>query len=199
MTISIYEAVIYTVMFLVPGFIIDEIVATLMPMKIYSDAARTLKYIGYSVFNLTVWIWLFYLVKVNVDNSTVGYWVLLVLCLLLTSLISGVVIGLIRKFELLRKMFVRFNINILHPVPTAWDYKFSKIQVEKWVIITLENDKHIYGKFGYASLASSEKDERDIFLEEIYTLDEEEKWVKKERTDGVWIKASNIKIIEFIN
>lgn len=55
MTISTYEAVIYTVMFLVPGFIIDEIVATLMPMKIYSDAARTLKYIGYSVFNLTVW------------------------------------------------------------------------------------------------------------------------------------------------
>ena len=81
MTISTYEAVIYTVMFLVPGFIIDEIVATLMPMKIYSDAARTLKYIGYSVFNLTVWIWLFYIVKVNVDNSTVGYWVLLVLCL----------------------------------------------------------------------------------------------------------------------
>ena len=40
MTISTYEAVIYTVMFLVPGFIIDEIVATLMPMKIYSDAAR---------------------------------------------------------------------------------------------------------------------------------------------------------------
>ena len=196
MTISTYEAVIYTVMFLVPGFIIDEIVATLMPMKIYSDAAKTLKYI---VFNLTVWIWLFYLVKVNVDNSTVGYWVLLVLCLLLTSLISGVVIGLIRKFELLRKMFARFNINIMHPVPKAWDYKFSKIQVEKWVIITLENDKHIYGKFGYASLASSEKDERDIFLEEIYTLDEEEQWVKKERTDGVWIKASNIKIIEFIN
>lgn len=140
-----------------------------MPMKIYSDAARTLKYIGYSVFNLTVWIWLFYLVKVNVDNFTVGYWVLLVLCLLLASLISGVVIGLIRKFELLRKMFARFNINIMHPVPTAWDYKFSKIQVEKWVIITLENDKHIYGKFGYAPLASSEKDERDIFLEEIYT------------------------------
>ncbi len=52
MTISTYEAVIYTVMFLVPGFIIDEIVATLMPMKIYSDAARTLKYIGYSVSQL---------------------------------------------------------------------------------------------------------------------------------------------------
>lgn len=199
MIISTYEAVIYTVMFLVPGFIIDEIVATLMPMKIYSEGARTLKYIGYSVFNLSVWIWLFYLVKVNVDNSSVGYWVLLVLCLLVTSLISGVIIGLIRKFELLRKMFARFNINIIHPVPTAWDYKFSEIQTEKWVIVTLENDKHVYGKFGYESLASSEKDERDIFLEEIYTLDEEEKWVKKERTDGIWIKASNIKIIEFIN
>jgi hypothetical protein len=183
----------------VPGFVIDEIVATLMPMKIYSDATRTLKYIGYSVFNLTVWIWLFYIIKLKLDNSSACYWVLLVLCVLVTSLISGVAIGLIRKFEVLRKIFARFDINIIHPVPMAWDYKFSEIQAEKWVIITLDNDKHVYGKFGYASLASSDKDERDIFLEEVYTLGEDEKWVRKERTDGIWIKASNIKIIEFMN
>ena len=40
MTISKYEAVIYTVIFLVPGFIIDEIVTALMPMKTYSDATK---------------------------------------------------------------------------------------------------------------------------------------------------------------
>jgi hypothetical protein len=84
-------------------------------------------------------------------------------------------------------------------VPTAWDYKFSEIYTEKWVIVTLENDKHVYGKFGYASLASSEKDERDIFLEEIWSLGEDDNWKKRERTDGVWIKATNIKMIEFLN
>lgn len=70
---------------------------------------------------------------------------------------------------------------------------------QQWVIITLDNDKHIYGKFGCSSLASSEKDERDIYQEEIYNMDEDGKWVKRERTDGIWIKASNIKVIEFIN
>lgn len=63
----------------------------------------------------------------------------------------------------------------------------------------MDNDKHIYGKFGCSSLASSEKDERDIYQEEIYNMDEDGKWVKRERTDGIWIKASNIKVIEFIN
>jgi hypothetical protein len=199
MTISTYEVVIYTGIFLVPGFIIDEIVTTLKPIKVYSDSVKALRYIGYSVFNLTVWFWLFYLIKTAVDNSSVWYFLLLELSLLATSAISGVVIGLIRKFELLRKLFARFDINILHPVPTAWDYKFSEIYTEKWVIVTLENDKHVYGKFGYASLASSEKDERDIFLEEIWSLGEDDNWKKRERTDGVWIKATNIKMIEFLN
>ncbi len=53
---------------------------------------------------------------------------------------------------------------------------------QQWVIITLDNDKHIYGKFGCSSLASSEKkDERDIYQEEIYNVDEDGKWVKKRK------------------
>lgn len=198
MTIGKYEAVIYTVIFLVPGFIIDEIVTALMPTKIYSDATKKLKFIGYSVFNFSIWIWLFYLIKVNMDNTSWIYLAVLVLSLLITSFISGITIGLVRKLELLRKLFIKFNINILHPVPTAWDFKFSEIHEERWVIVTLEDGKYVFGKFGYASLASSEKDERDIFLEETYILGENERWVKRERTDGIWIKASNIKSIEFI-
>lgn len=65
MTINTYEAVVYTVIFLVPGFIIDEMVATLMPMKIYSDKTKSLKYIGYSVLNFTLWIWLFYFYQIK--------------------------------------------------------------------------------------------------------------------------------------
>lgn len=199
MTINTYEAVVYTVMFLVPGFIIDEMVATLMPMKIYSDKTKSLKYIGYSVFNFTLWIWLFYFIRLKINNSSPFYWGLLALCLLGSSVLTGLAIGLIRKLQLIRKLFSKLNINIIHSVPTAWDYKFNETQTEKWVIITLDNDKHVYGKFGCSSLASSEKDERDIYLEEIYTMDEDGKWVKRERTDGIWIKASNIKVIEFIN
>lgn len=199
MTISTYETVIYTAMFLVPGFIIDEVISTLMPMKTYTDAVKILEYIGYSIFNLTIWIWLFFLIKKNIDNSTFWYLVILVICLLSTSFLSGLIIGLLRKFELLRKMFANFSINIIHPVPTAWDYKFSTIGKEKWLIITLLNDKHLYGKFAYSSLASSDPVERDIYLEEVYTLNEDENWVKVDRTDGVWISTSNIKLIEFKN
>lgn len=54
------------------------------------------------------------------------------------------------------------RVNKIHPVPTAWDYYFSK-QEEAWIIVTLKNGKTIYGKFSEHSFASSDAEERDLY------------------------------------
>ena len=58
----------------------------------------------------------------------------------------------------------------------AWDYKFSDGK-SQWVEITVSNGKVIRGLYSSHSLASSESEYRDMYLEELY-IKENEKWNK---------------------
>jgi len=57
---------------------------------------------------------------------------------------------------------------LAHPVPTAWDYKFSNLGT-RYVIIDLKDGSIIYGKYSNNSFSSSIPEERDIYIEEVYT------------------------------
>lgn len=197
MTIDSYNIILYTGLFLVPGYIIDEIISTIMPQKTYSDKVKTIRFIGYSVLNFFIWIWLYWLLHKHIESERTLYWALIICCTLITSTITGFIIGLLRKKELIRFVFKKLNIQAEHPIPTAWDYKFSKVTTQRWVLVTLANGTYIRGLYSYKSLASTDEQYRDIYIEEVYLLDENEQWIKMKRTDGVWINPSEIKMIEF--
>lgn len=191
------DVVIYTAYFLIPGYIISEIVRHFLPDREHNEFEKTIRCLGYSIFELALWYWLFSMIMQKYSNSTYRYWLFLILTVIGTSLVTGIIIGLIRKGQLFRKALSFFGVHTDHPVPTGWDYKFSKSETEKWVCICLDNETYIRGKFGVNSLASSEKDNRDIYLEEVYLRNEEGTWHKEERTDGIWISAGSIKWINF--
>lgn len=197
MTLSSYDVIIYTGFFILPGYIMNEIIEALIPVKVHTEGIKTIKFLGYSVFNFTIWSWLFVLIYKNLSSTSVSYYVLLIMFTVITSTLSGIAIGLLRKFELIRKLFIRFRVQMVHPIPNAWEYKFSKIEEPRWLIITLGSGKCIYGYYGIKSLASSDMNNRDIYLEEIYELDENKNWTKVDRTDGIWINESEIKLIEY--
>ena len=199
MTINSYQIILYTGLFLVPGYIIDEIISTIMPQKTYSDKVKTVRFIGYSILNFFVWIWLYWLLHKHIPPERTLYWALIIFCTLITSTITGFIIGILRKKELVRAIFKKFNIQAEHPIPTAWDYKFSETTESRWIIVTLANGTHMRGLYSCRSLASSDEQYRDIYIEEVYCMDENEKWIKMKRTDGVWINPSEIKMIEFLN
>lgn len=92
-----------------------------------------------------------------------------------TGFITGIILGLLRKMQLFRKVLGRLAIQIENPYPTGWDYKFANTDKEKWVCVCLDDSKYIRGKFGKESLASSVKDNHDIYIEEVYMM----KWQKK--------------------
>ena len=71
------------------------------------------------------------------------------------------------------------------------------MDVAKWVCVCLDNDTFVRGRYGINSLASSEKNNHDIYLEEVYLKNSEGTWIKEERTDGIWISANSIKWINF--
>jgi Family of unknown function (DUF6338) len=98
------------------------------------------------------------------------------------------------RFRWIASLFKKVGLTVIHPVPTAWDWKFSGIK-ESWVLVTLKNETKWRGVLGENSFISSSSQERDIFIEKVFTVDKNGNWV--ERTSGVLITHDQIETIEF--
>jgi len=130
-------------------------------------------------------------------KSHLVYFLLWVLPVFVLPLILGIVTAKLAKNESIKGFFRRFGISVLHPAPTAWDYVFAR-EDRYWARVELPDGKIVEGVFDSASLASSEKDERDLFLEAVYEFDEASgKYEKVDRNQGMWIGQSQIRTITF--
>ncbi len=199
MIIESYEYVIYTAMFLLPGYLINWIISILVPQRSGDQTDKVLRYLGYSLLNFTAWIWLFWLIRRNIEADRTIYWFLLSLTVMATSFLTGVLLGVIRNKGCFRKLFAKYGLQIEHPIPTAWDYKFSKISAPRWVTVSLINGKRLRGYLGGNSMASSDEEFRDLYLELSYIQNGEGKpWEILPQTDGVWISPGQIAYIEFL-
>lgn len=201
MNINSFDVVFYTFAFIVPGYIVEEILSSLMPMK-RQDSGKIARCIAFSILSSALWMsWLIKLLQKLCSSDTVRYWVLLSLLVLITSSITGFILGVIRATDCIRKLFNKafgkLGISMEHPIPTAWDYRFKYLDEGAWVTIRMDNGKFIRGRYYTKSFASSDHEYRDLYLEEAYIKDADEQWVKIENTQGVWISPEAIKHIEF--
>lgn len=125
------------------------------------------------------------------------YWLLLLAITLIGASLLGLVIGCFKYhngFEILLK---KMKIKKSHPIPSAWDYFFSK-QETAWVIVTLKNGKTIYGLYADRSFASSDPEERDLFIEKTYILEDGNVWIEDESSSGILLSQNEIETIEFL-
>lgn len=194
-----FDMMFYTLAFIVPGFITYTIVSIFVPQKSEQTPHAILKFLYFSGINYALWAWLIYIiVKINYYNNhpyrTAGLWVVIIL---ISPLITGIIFGILSKKEIFRKLLQRIGFNIIHPIPTAWDYKFSTIQKGIWILVTLKDDSTVLGYFGQDSFASSDSIEHDIYIERVYRICENGQWEETSRTDGILIKGDQIKLIEF--
>lgn len=67
----------------------------------------------------------------------------------------------------------------------------------QWVIITLKDGTYFGGFCGGKSFISSEPRERDLYIQQIYDIDDDNKWELREGT-SVLIAASQVSRVEFI-
>lgn len=195
MTVDNIEIIIYTMQFVIPGYIISEVISTIMPSKRISDSERLIQTIGYSIVNMGIWYWLFALLSRNCSSAKPCYWLINALLLIITGGVTGIVLGVLRAKNIVRKLFEHWHISIQHPVPTAWDYKFSSAQ-SCWIEVFLTNGKVLRGLYSLQSFASSDESYRDIFIEQLH-VQENGNWYKVEQTDGVWINPNEIRYIKF--
>lgn len=86
---------------------------------------------------------------------------------------------------------------VISPVPTSWDYVFGG-RKPYWVILHLKDGRNIGGVYGENSFTSSFPNSQDIYLEEVWQLNENNFFINPiERTNGILMKMEEIASIEF--
>ena len=198
MTFDSAEAIAYTAYFLIPGFIIAEVINSIIPGKRRGDAEKVLAYLGFSILNFGCWFWLFDLINTAFTKHTSYYWFVLIISILATGFVTGCAVGFLKKHNPIRYVMKKFKIQSEHPIPTAWEYKFSNLAEGRYLTVSLDNGDVLRGAYFNKSMVSSDMDNVDIYLEESYLLDENGVWKKVKGTDGVWVSSKSIVWISFM-
>ncbi|MCY3773294.1 MAG: DUF6338 family protein [Gemmatimonadetes bacterium] len=180
-----------------PGFIIVFIRSQLVSGRILPYPAGFLLYLTVSTI---YWAVLFLVAGVLIVNrlwwegTTLGTLKWLVF-LVFIPVIVGAVTGVVSNRTLLYKTLKKIRLDPIHPTPSAWDWTFSDLN-EQYILVKLNNGSMFGGFLGVDSFISSDPDERDMYIEEIFEIDEENNWVTNGH--GVYFTGRDISSVEFL-
>jgi hypothetical protein len=197
MTMNSFDAIFYTLSFVVPGFICYSTMAIFVPRKAEDTELSLLRFLTLSCLNYALWAWLIYLLAKSEFFTgspllSATAWGLIIF---VSPVLLGVIFGKLSSRDWLRRFLMRMGLEPLHPIPTAWDYYFSRTP-PVWLLVTLKDGSKVGGFFGKKSFASSAAGERDLFIEEIFKVIEDGEWQPIPRNNGIYIKGEEIKHIE---
>ena len=196
MTIESFDVFFYTAIFILPGFIINCIIDATNPPRRHNDGIFFLKCLLYSIIHCAIWSWLYSLILNHDFKHFTLYWLTIVISTLIGATIIAIFIVVIKQKNLIYKILEKLRIRSIHSTPTAWDYKFSQ-QDSNYIIVTLTDDTKIKGWFSTSSFASSDSEERDLYIEELYYDDDTHEWIQDAESNGIYISKDQIKFIEF--
>ena len=209
MSLDTPVAVVLAILFLIPGFLWKMIADSTSPYVTRRDTSL-LQYLALSCLNYLLALPVIYLLIVygptdlsalkqggiRDNKSYIMAWLSLVFVL---PVLGGYVSQRLVWFFAGSGFAKKLGIWIVHPAPTAWDYVFARDQ-PYWARIELTDGKLIEGVFDSNSLASSEVEDRDIFLETVFELDEEtQDYRQVDRNAGILVRGQSIKTIAFFN
>jgi hypothetical protein len=199
MTFTSFDAVFFTVAFLVPGFIWESVLSLFLRRRDDRADRAWVRFLTLSAFNYALWSWLIYLLFVRAGVLADPWMAALAwfFMLLVSPVAFGVATGLLSQRAVVRRLLARYGVYTVHPVPTAWDYVFSH-STGSWVLVTLTDGSTVAGVFSARSFASSDAAERDLFLERLYKVEDDGPWQPVPMNRGVWIQGEAIRAIEFL-
>ncbi|MBI5761922.1 MAG: hypothetical protein HZA51_00190 [Planctomycetes bacterium] len=198
MTFQTIDALLFTTVFLVPGFIWSALHAKFVPRRALDPQVRLVEYLTLSCVNHAVWIWMLAPLFATGWHRIHPGWagLFLIFPTLFSPVALGVLSGRLYQSDWLQAKLGRWGFRTLHQIPTSWDYQFSR-GLPYWVIITLKDGSHVYGLFGGKSFASDDPGERDVYLEAVYGIADDGEWLPVDGGAGILIKGEQISAVEF--
>lgn len=182
-------------LFAVPGIIALYVRAQFLDGRMPSFADGLFVYVTLSLVYHAIWFLVYpSIYGITLSSATVSQKLKLAGLVFVAPTLLGLLSAANIKNQWIQTVFRRRGVSVLHPIGTAWDWKFSTTN-ESWVIVRLKNGKSWAGVLGSKSFISSSPQERDILIEQVYTIDDNDKWI--ERDSSVLITHGEIQSVEF--
>lgn len=94
------------------------------------------------------------------------------------------------------KLSQKLELRTTHHIPAAWDYAFSRIRRGTYVLVKLTDGTQYGGKMGRNSFASSAVGERDLYIEEVWSVPDDAPWTLVQPKRSVLLCGKDIKWVE---
>lgn len=191
--LSIDKLVLF-LFFFVPGFLALKFYQLLFADEKVDFSKSLYEAIGISCINFSIFFWIIYYINKPeyIESHPFYYYLITLTIIFITPLLITWILGKIVKAKSFQKYFV-------NPEKVPWDWFFSK-RDSYWIIVTLKDGRKIGGKFGLNSRASASPKLKEIYIEDIWRLDNKFKFIESiKRNRGVIITEDNILTIEFFN
>jgi hypothetical protein len=208
MTIIGLEVLVFTISFVVPGYLISSTLASLSSRTPPGADVSILHYLTLSSVHNAPWAAVIYLllperviseeqIRLLLADHTI--WVVLIwLAIVLASpVIAALIYKKLSDRGIPRWAWGKLGFNPLQPVPSAWDWAFERGYENLYVAVTSKDGSTVYGRWGVDSYASSSRSGGDIHIEEVYQLTDEGQWEKPPVTTSITVMGDNIAYVEF--
>ena len=199
-----YEAVVILALLLLPGYIFGQVAGRAIA---HSSDAIDVRYIfrifatGIALHACLFPYWTVDLVRLyNADLLSTAidrtfWW--FVTTSFLWPVVAGTLVGLLIPTKGVDWMLDKICRGYIDRLPSAWDYAVRLGPA--WVKVYLHDGSIIGGLYADQSVASIDSRHRDLYIEQVYTLDDTGV-INDAVTDslGMWISAAAIDRIEFL-
>lgn len=188
------DKLVIFIAFVIPGFISIKVYDLFVPTDRKEIGKYLIDAVAYSCINYALVSWMLILAERNklYENHPFWFFLLVLSVLFIFPIIWAVLFWWLRKNRFFTK-------RIPHLVDKPWDYVFSK-QESYWIIVYLNDGTKFGGMYDTESFASTYPAEEQIYLQQVWEVDEKRKFLKPvERSRGVIISKKDIKAIEFFS
>ena len=194
MDLSVFDSLEHVLIYLVPGVIIMVVRARVISGRMPDASNLYLYYVTVSlIYHGLAFPLLGGTGLAEPSRGILLYWTYLIIL----PAAVGYGLGASVWWKRPRKWLSKIGIKLVHPVETAWDWKFA-FASPQWVLVTLKDGTTFAGWLGEDSFISSRPSasERDLYVERVYAIsDEDGTWIETE--NSIYVSAAQIKTIEF--
>ena len=180
--------------FVLPGFIAAYIRSQFLHGRWPRPSEALLVYLTLSALYLAIVTPLVGLVARASPGSVAGLlaWFELVF---VGPVVLGMALGVGARASVVHRLAQRLGLQTVHPMPSAWDYRFSSGRTGH-LLVRLKDGTKFAGYCSDRSFMSSDPLERDILIEQIYEIDDDNKWIIQPGKSAL-IAGGEISTIEF--
>jgi Family of unknown function (DUF6338) len=195
--ISKPEALILVLFLVVPGFIFIKLLDILVPGRRLSFGKEIIDIGAWSFAVLAVWFLPALLLFDLKDRLPWWLYHLLLLALIVLGVFATPILLAYILYRLERRGYLKSMGS--RPNPTPWDWFFSNRAGNYYVRFHRKEGEDLGGYFGENSFAASSPNKEQIYVEEVWRLDEDGKFIERvEGTEGALVRSEDCELIEFL-